>query len=372
MPSKRPSQSARRPSKPRAATNKPKPARRRNAARNKKTLVVAPSPCLSPIACAYVEALAKPETAPLVGIPNGDTIYSRKERVWCRGSASFGATNKNVHILCQPFAALTKDLNVVNVVSDGTALPATMQGTGTQTVNAPFTASQFAATTGVQGRLVSAKLKARYVGTRLGCGGVHYGLQEPTHGGLSSKTEVDFMATTCGEKAPIAPKEPWFEVTYRPVDHHDTSWIDSVTATNAYTYTLKSDTNEVAWSAYPFMGLISKGATAGETIEWEFWANVEYAGPLVTGKTLTPPDLQGWAAAIAAHSKFDEVHAASQTRKAETQNNYISDTIKAYAGNMLELAGPYARSAASAAATSLLNRYLQPRLPPARLRNLLR
>lgn len=329
-------------------------------------------PCLSPIACAYIDALANPETAKPVGIPNGDTLYSRKARVWCRGSATLGATQKTVHILCQPFAALASDTNVVNVVSDGTALPATLQGSGTQTTNAPFTASQFATTTGVVGRLVSAKLRVRYVGSRLNAGGLHYGLQEPTHGGIAGKTEVDFMATTCGEKIPIAPKEPWFEVTFRPIDHNDTTWVDAITRTNAYTYTLKADGATVADAAYPFMGTITRGSVAGEAIEWEFWAMVEYSGPIVTDKTLTPPDLQGWAAAIAAHSRFDEMHAQLPSRRAEQQSSYLSDTLKSYATSMMTAAAPYVQAGAANVAHTLLNRYLTPRIQaPRRYQNLL-
>lgn len=361
-PKNRPSNQVRNPNK--------KKNRKRRARKQPKTMTSLS--CLSPIACAYVDALANPETAMPVGIPNGDTLYSRKERVWCRGSKTFGATNKTVHCLVQPFAAVANDLDVISVVADGTGFPNSLQNTGSQYTNAPFSSSQFATSTGVAARLVGAKLRVRYIGSRLNAGGIHYGLQEPTHGGICGLTETNIMATTCGEKRPIGPKEPWFEVTYRPVDHNDTSWIEAITRSSAYQYTLKSDGFTVADGQYPFMGTISVGAVAGETIEWEFWAIVEYSGPLVTGKTITPPDLQGWAAAIAAHSKFDEQHAQTQTRKAEQQSSYLADSIKTYASAMLNAAAPYVQAGAGYAARSLFNTYMAPRIgAPRRYQNLL-
>lgn len=296
-----------------------------------------------------------------MGIPNGDSIFSKKLRVWCRGASALGATaaTPNLHILCNPFAALANDLNVVSVTPNVNVLPATL--TGGVATNSPFSSSDFS-TIGVQGRLVSAMLRVKYTGTALNAGGGHYGMQEPTHDGIQGKDETYFLGTTCSTQRSISAGEPWFEVTYRPVDHNDTSWINAVARTDAFTYKLQSDGATVSDGAYPFMATITKGAAISQTMLWEFFAVIELAGPKVTGKTLTPPDLQGWATVIAAHSQFDEMAAQTSTREAAAQSNYVSEAIKSYATQMLRATAPYIKAAAVQAGNHLLNRYSNRRL----------
>lgn len=185
---------------------------------------------------------------------------------------------------------------------------------------------------------------------------------------MQGKTEVDILATTCGQTRPVKHGEPWFEVTYRPVDHNDTSWITGITRTSAYQYTINSDYTKAADAAYPFMASITLGAAASQNIQWEFWAIVEYAGPTVTGKTLTPPDLQGWASVIAAHSQFDEMHATINTRQEQQQTSYNTAAIKSYATQLLEAAAPYLKTGAAMAGQALLRRLAAPRLPQIRYR----
>lgn len=346
--------------KPQATSTKPRRNRRR---RNNKLQKLSGTNkcCLSQIAQSYADTLAHPDTGPLIGIPNADTIFSKKVRVWCRGVTAAGDTNHNVHLLCQPFAALANDISVVSAVPDLTAFPATL-ATGGVAANAPYASAAFSSSsTGVQGRLVSAVLRARYVGTSLNSGGIHYGLQEPTHNGIQSKTETDILATTCGITRSVKHGEGWFEVTYRPVDHNDTAWVTAIARTDAATYDISSDYTKVSQGIYPFMGIICKLPVKGENIQWEFWAVVEYAGPGVTGKTLTPPDVQGWATVLAAHAQFDEVHSTINTRQATEQQSYVSGAIKSYADQLLSAAAPYLKSGALYAGQALAQHYLRPR-----------
>lgn len=325
--------------------------------------------CLSPVAQAYAEALAHPDVGPLVGIPNGDTIFSKKQRVWIRSTAQTG-TGGYVSIVAQPFASIVNDINTINVKNDVATLPADLDG-GAVT-NSPYNSAAIAANQGVQARLVSAVLRVKYAGTNLNAGGIEYGLQEPTHGGIAGNTSDQMMKHTSCVYRSVKAAEDWFEVHYRPVDNHDVSWIDSITRTDAKTYTIKSDGQAVADALYPPMGIIVKAAAASQTIVYEFFAIVEYAGANVTGKTLTPPDVQGWATVIAAHSVFETEHASTPDKRSTEQSSFISDTIKGYATSLLNAAAPYAASAASAAGTALMNRYFpQPRRIPARQQALL-
>lgn len=326
---------------------------------------------LSKIACAYADALARPDVGPLVGIPNGDTIYSKKYRVWKRGAIS-SAANSNIVILCQPFAAMLNDTNAICVASSASAaLPADMAtASGGLATNAPYAHGSLSVT-GIQGRLVSALLRVRYVGTTLNAGGIFYGLQEPTHANITGYSTDSMMTRSSCTHTPVSSASEWFEVHYRPVDNHDVSWVDSLSWTDAGTYTLKSDGSETNSSANPFMGIVCALAAVGQTIEYEFWATVEYAGANVTGKTLTPPDVQGWASVIAAHSQFEETHVADSPVGVPTKSSYLTETIKSYADAMLNAATPYVHTAANAAGAAIINRYL-PRPVPRALRPLLR
>ncbi len=330
-----------------------------------------PTCSLSTIACAYAEALTHPDTAPLVGIPDGKSIYSRKVRVWKRGTCQTGGTVPNVGIICQPFAAMTNDCNVVAITNGAAALPADL--TGGVVTNAPYAASEFNATSGVQGRLVSAILRCKFVGTNLNAGGVEYGLQEPTHGSIVSLPETSMMDKTSCVYRSIQHGEDWFEVHYRPVDNNDFSWVDTITRTDAKTYDLKSDGATCAWAAYPFMGILVKGAATTQTLLYEFWAQVEYAGSNVQGKSLTPPDAQGVLSVIAAHSVYEETHASTPTQRSTEEASFLSKTIKSYADAMLNAAAPYVSHAASAVGTALIDRYVaRPALAaPRRLQHLL-
>jgi hypothetical protein len=353
--------------------NKTKTSNKKNARRVRKVSRMANQPrcCLSPIASAYAELLAHPDTGPLVGIPNGDTIYSKKQRLWVRDTVATGATDFNVHFLCQPFAALANDINCLSVAPNLTAAPANM-ATGGKVSNSPYASAGFGTPSGVQGRLVAAVLRVRYAGTALNAGGIEYGLQEPVHGSLTSSAASGLMVQTSCLHRTIKAGEDWFEVHYRPVDHADTSWVDKVNRSSASAYTLTSDGGLVADGAFPFMCLIVQGAAASQTIEYEFFCDVEFAGGIVTGKTLTPPDVQGWATVIAAYSQFEEATAASQDRKASEQSNFVSGSIRAYADNMISAAAPYVQSALTAAGSAIINRYLpRPQIVNRRLAGLL-
>lgn len=356
MPSRRPNRKKRsnKPTKPIPT----RPRRKRSPGNKSNT---SPACCLSTVAQAYAETLVHPSTGPLVGIPNGDTLFSKKLRVWNRGTITPDATHSSVHILCQPFAAVANDINTIAVVANGTALPSNL-ATGGKLTNAPYASSDFSGT-GVQARLVSAVLRVKYTGTMLNAGGMHYGIQEPTHASFNSKSETDILATTCGASRSIAANEDWFEVTYRPIDHHDVSWISSITRTTAAAYVIASDWGTVADGAYPFMATISLAAAVSQPIQYEFWGVVEYAGPQVTGKTMTPPDIQGWASVIAAHSQFDEMHAQSATRTLSAESSFVSSTIRAYATQLLSAAAPYVKQGALAAGQALLQQYTRRRRP---------
>lgn len=355
------------------SNRQPKTRRNRRQKRRRASVRGPMQCCLSPVAAAYAEALAHPDVGPLVGIPNGDTIFSKKQRVWIRGTANTGA-NAKLAITAQPFAAIVNDLNTIAVQSNIDGLPATLE-TGGAVTNAPYASTGIAANQGVQARLVSAVLRAKYIGTALNAGGIMYGLQEPTHGGIAGNTSEQMMKHSSCTYRSIKSGEDWFEVHYRPVDNHDVSWIDAITKTNPFTYAIKSDGQTLADAAYPPMGIQITAAAASQSIAYEFFAIVEYCGVNVTGKTLTPPDVQGWATVIAAHSVFETEHASTPDKKSTEQSSFISDTIRGYANSLLNAAAPYAAAAASSAGTALVNRLLpapnQRRLPN-RFQNLLR
>lgn len=313
---------------------------------------------LSPVACDYAKALLRADTGPLVGIPNGDSIFSKKYRLWTRGTAT---GTPDCSIICNPFAAVCNDTNCIKIATGTSALPTDL-ASGSAT-NAPYGHTAFG--TGydkVQARLVSALLRVRYTGTQLNLGGLYYGLQEPTHGDIAGNSPGQMMTRTSCQHQAIQNRD-WFEIRYRPVDGHDTWWIDGIAYTSAAVYSLTSDGLSVGGSDVRPMGIYA-GLSANGPVEYEFWAIVEYAGSQVAGKTITPPDLQGYSTVIAANSQFDEPY-ASQPQLITRSPSSLYSTVKQYADIMLNAAAPYVHqyapqllSAAVTAATNATRRRL--------------
>lgn len=292
--------------------------KRRNQRRASKFQVAQATPeyCLSPVSCAYAKLLMDPKNAPLIGVPNGQSVLTKKYRVWARGAvtAGNGTPTNDLSVLVNPWAFLTNSQNAVSFKAGPTAgtLDTTMNGSTTAKGNSPYAAADFSATTKISGRVVACQIKLKFAGTALNKGGYAVSLQEPTHSSLAGLTVNDLLAHTTSDRWNITTmtKDDTITITYRPSDVYDAYFVNAITRTNAYDAVYKSDNVEVGWDVYPFMGCYISCPAASQTFEYECFAAVEFTGPFVPGKSINAPDPQGYAAVLAAINKADEWGAA--------------------------------------------------------------
>jgi len=108
-------------------------------------------------------------------------------------------------------------------------------------------------------------------------------------------------------------KNEWYTLEYKPVDPLDVAFINSMVATSPYDSKYYADGVVVADDTKPFVGGYITCPVAGMTFDWEAWAVVEYAGPNVPGKTINPPDPQGFACVLAAFAEVDTFDANALT-----------------------------------------------------------
>lgn len=241
-------------------------------------------------------------------------VMSRKYRLWSKGSATSGdgTTSKDLAVICQPYGMMVSDCNAAAFSGTAGPTPSTLPSSLNQTVyarsNSPYDTSSFNAGK-IAGRIVSYKFRIRYTGTALNKGGTYTGLQEPTHDSLALNTVAQLQSHTTCKRVNVADlkKGQWFEISYRPSDPDDIAFVDSIARTNAYDGVYKTDGHEIAWDAYPFIAVYISCPTAGSTFDFEQWAVVEYAGPNVPGKSITPPDPQGYACVVASFAEVDSI-----------------------------------------------------------------
>ncbi len=291
---------------------------------------------LSPVACAYLNMLLNPKNAALVGVPNGQAVLTKKYRVWARGfvTAGNGTPTNDLSVLVNPWAALTNDQNFVSFKAGPTAntLDTSMNGSTTAKANSPYASGDFGTSNKISGRVAACQLNLKFAGTNLNKGGAAVSLQEPTHNSVAGLTVNDLLAHTTSDRWNITTmtKDDAISITYRPSDVYDAYFVNAITRTNAYDAVYKADGVDVGWDAYPFMGCYIQLPVASQTFEYECFACVEFTGPYVPGKTINPPDPQGYAAVLAAINKADEWGAAkfwgrgSMAWRAERGSKYVS------------------------------------------------
>lgn len=342
---------------------------------------------LSPVAKSYLACLDDPVDGPLVGIPNGSQVLSKKYRLWARGTATSGdgTTTKDLAFLAQPYAMLTNDTNAV--VFSGTAGPssqtviADMTGTPSAQANAPYDVATFNSAK-ISGRIVSWKFRIKYTGTALNKGGTIIGLQEPTHSTLAAATVPQLRAHTTSHELAIADlkKGQWYQLSYRPVDPLDTAFINSITpGAGAGKRIFLADNVTVTSNDTAFVAGYINVPVAQSTFLWEMYAVVEYTGANVPGKTINPPDPQGFACVLASFAQVDQMdptslhnaaklgelgaalvakHTANPSyNRLETTSNEQSTSWNwgTTAGQVAEIAYEYGSQLMSAAAPQLAN-----------------
>jgi len=162
--------------------------------------------------------------------------------------------------------------------------------------NSPYVLANFGQN-GLQGRVVSAGLRIRYIGTELNRGGEIVGLQHPSHSGLNGYTVPLMNAYKETARLPVI--RPWTTLLYRPVETTDLNFnIGLAPAGQQF-----------------FMGFIINSATSvasPASYENEFFSNLELQGAAVQNKKPSHVDVVGHGAVNAITNMSDTLHSPHQ------------------------------------------------------------
>jgi len=278
--------------------------------------------------------LADPCSSQVSCIPNGIPTNSLKAQAFAKGT--FGGSvvdntvtplnyNGTAFVSIAPFLGMQSD----NHGSDGAPVKSSFSGTGTSTgtegstinnqtggstvqsnyTNAGYTDAQIAAGS-VQWRLVSACIRARFMGSTMHNAGRMIGLVEPDHEDLTGLTASQLEAYDEATKVEFSSNgTAWFEVLYNgPTVAKEFAWSGNENSTSMptqanYFMAIAVTNCESGVTAVPFAG------------EWEAYMNYEYIGPVVRGKTISFADPSGFSAAVSVAANFSKIQKETQNDK---------------------------------------------------------
>jgi hypothetical protein len=303
---------------------------------------VEPSPC----SAEYMRSLSDPCMAMPSCVPNGLPTTSLKAQTFAKGtfsgsSAANDATplsyNGTAFVTLKPFLGQIADQHdslgapVLSsfsggsgVGTEGTTLNNVSSGSTVQSnyTNASYTEAQLSAGS-FQWRLVSACVRARFMGSTMHDSGRFIGLVEPDHLDLTGMTASQLEAYDEATKVEFRDYgNQWFEVLYNgPTVAQEFAWLGDETAASfpnlANAFMAIAVVNcESGVAAVPFSG------------EWEVYCNYEYIGPIIRGKTISFADPGGFAAATSVAANFSKI----QKETANDKNPKMSFMKKAWAG----------------------------------------
>jgi hypothetical protein len=303
---------------------------------------VEPSPC----AAEYMRSLADPCMSMPSCIPNGIPTNSLKAQTFAKGTFSGSSAdntasplsyNGTAFVTLKPYLGQIADQHdsfgapVLSSFSggsstgtEGTTLNNVSSGSTLQSnyTNSSFTEAQLSAAS-FNWRLVSACIRARFMGSTMHDSGRMIGLVEPDHADLTGLTASQLEAYDEATKVEFRDVgNQWFEVKYNgPTTAQEFQWLGDETAGtfanigNAFMAVAVTNC-ESGVAGVPFSG------------EWEVYCNYEYIGAIVRGKTISFADPAGFSAAISVASNFSKI----QKETANDKNPNKSFMAKAWAG----------------------------------------
>lgn len=261
-----------------------------------------------------------PQGGPLCGIPDGSAVTSQKLRVWARGTLTTGngTPNNDLSIYFNPIGCLTNSQAVLTWAvpsTQGTLNSAFSQGGGSATCNGPYSLGSLNVSNFTTGRLVSAELRLRYIGTELNKGGEIIGLQQPTHENIVGMTVANMLAHSSANRYNISYSKGWYSLSYRPADVDDLFYLFTSNGSSAFNGTYNAAGTQAGQGiiyndSQPFAAAYVTAATASAPFEYEVWAVVEYTGQNVPGRTVNHPDVQGYQCVVSALAVTDERYAS--------------------------------------------------------------
>lgn len=216
-------------------------------------------------------------------------------KVFARGQMVPSATSGFGFILVA--GHLANDANAAVLFTDSTYPGNSTSGLGPPGVNvanfnSPFAIADFGANIGLEWRVVSLGVRARYAGTELERGGSVVTLEEPDHQALGNGRGYTDLQAYDKAYAQAVDRE-WVSTTHQPVTTADFNFTRNslVNAGNHYLC--------IAVQA-PFTG----GVPSTQPWEFEVYLNIECIGPLARMKIPAQVDRTGAETVIAAVAHY--------------------------------------------------------------------
>ena len=235
---------------------------------------------LSPCGEKYLDSLLDPFEGPSDAcIPNWPSFPSGKIRVFSRGALNIGTAGMG-YIVCRGSAASDSAcLHYSTPTYAGTTIANSGTGDAAANPNSGYVAADFVAN--VSQRLVSMGIRVRYTGTELNRGGAIYTLEHPEHSTLVGLDVPAARAFNSCHGFPV--DKDWTQICYMPIQASEVVYWNG-----AQTPSPPGNASNNAW----FMAILIQ-STAGNSFEFEWFANYEVIGSTVRDKTPSDTDIVG-------------------------------------------------------------------------------
>lgn len=310
---------------------------------------------LSRCAQLYAMSLIDPtgEEGRYACVPSAFPIPSQKARGWVKGSFVLNTAGVGL-LLFKPGI----------LVSDSPGLPIQFSGaTGTATTttafsdanagvwfgaaggfagvispnlnmaNLPFTNSDITSgSTSLDGRYVSGCIRCRYTGTEDGRNGTVTTFEEPNHQSIMGMTITSVKSHNSAHSMRPKIDGSW----------HQLNWSGPVTQSECEFFsqaTIYGPLGATPGETGRAVGCICIEGKAGDTYEFECWANIEYSGAKATAKTPSEADPQGLGKVIqTSHAMQNNGNGEGFVRQVY---NYGSSMAKYFAKRTVQNIGNY-------------------------------
>lgn len=283
---------------------------------------------LEPCTREYAGSLVNPfESAPSC-IPYPPAVPSQKLKLFVKSTfiTSAGAVSGQHHGWCAWHPNIINDNSTANryfVKETGAAYDSSTFTSATDTTGvsernstSPYASTDMGSsdtTTGIAWRVVSAGLRARYIGTELERGGRLVTLHHPDNQDIYGYSLAEVQSYQNCKTYPIT--RDWVAVTYYP------------NAPGQYDYSNLASHGGFASGAYPLMiGVVAPSETQ-LTFEYQCFMNVEIIGSKAPAKTPTPARMESTSDVVSAVADLQMGVSRSSSKMASPESSKAIDYV---------------------------------------------
>lgn len=245
-------------------------------------------PNISDCAQRYIASLVNPFDESLKPcVPSFFPLPSQKVSVWVRSNFALGTTGHG-YVICRPTADNDVNISTIHTTSTSVGTNSTVLNSFTNLTTQimtknPYPDTEFSTLNRIQARVVSYGLRVRYIGTEDNRNGVVTTIETLERENLNTLTFSQINNFQHATKCVPNSARDWITVAYSGPSQPQDIEFQSVSLPLG--------------SNYP-IGAIIVG-NAGDTYDYEFWVNLEFAGRNAQGKTASHVDQKGFDVAVA-------------------------------------------------------------------------